>query len=117
MCLVLTVETLLWTMSWIGVVTGAVWRHDYRHRLKSDHDRWAKERRRAEGCGAAEPCRGTAGPRGMGERSGRRHRPRATPMTAGAEHNDPTYIVDLIKKVTTVSVENMKLVSSFSGGS
>jgi uncharacterized protein YfkK (UPF0435 family) len=38
-------------------------------------------------------------------------------MTAGAEHNDPTDIVDLIKKVTTVSVENMKLVSSFSGGS
>src|SRR6476620_1415913 len=26
------------------------------------------------------------------------------------EHDDPTYIVDLIKKVTTVSVETMKLV-------
>ena len=26
------------------------------------------------------------------------------------EHDDPTYIVDLIKRVTTVSVETMKLV-------
>ncbi len=25
------------------------------------------------------------------------------------EHDDPTYIVDLIKKVTTVSVETMKI--------
>ncbi|UUO00326.1 helicase, partial [Mycolicibacterium novocastrense] len=28
------------------------------------------------------------------------------------EHDDPTYIVDLIKKVTTVSVETMKIVAS-----
>nr|WP_204080672.1 DEAD/DEAH box helicase [Mycobacterium riyadhense] len=28
------------------------------------------------------------------------------------EHNDPTYIVDLIKKVTTVSIETMKVVDS-----
>lgn len=28
------------------------------------------------------------------------------------EHDDPTYIVDLIKKVTTVSVETMKIVDS-----
>jgi predicted helicase len=26
------------------------------------------------------------------------------------EHDDPTYIVDLIKKITTVSVETMKIV-------
>lgn len=30
------------------------------------------------------------------------------------EHDDPTYIVDLIKKVTTVSVETMKIVDSLS---
>jgi len=28
------------------------------------------------------------------------------------EHDDPTYIVDLIKKVTTVAVETMKIVDS-----
>ncbi|KAZ60958.1 hypothetical protein AO04_04065, partial [Mycobacterium tuberculosis M1422] len=28
------------------------------------------------------------------------------------EHANPTYIVDLIKKVTTVSVETMKIVDS-----
>ncbi len=33
------------------------------------------------------------------------------------EHDDPSYIVDLIKKVTTVSVETMKLVAQLSGGS
>ncbi|CKN17610.1 Conserved protein of uncharacterised function (part2) [Mycobacterium tuberculosis] len=32
------------------------------------------------------------------------------------EHDDPTYIVDLIKKVTTVSVETMKIVDSLAGG-
>jgi predicted helicase len=31
------------------------------------------------------------------------------------EHDDPTYIVDLIKKVTTVAVETVKLVESLSG--
>ncbi len=30
------------------------------------------------------------------------------------EHDDPTYIVDLIKKVTTVSVETMKIIDSLS---
>lgn len=30
------------------------------------------------------------------------------------EHDDPTYIVDLIKKVTTVSVETMKIVDGLS---
>jgi len=29
------------------------------------------------------------------------------------EHDDPTYIIDLIKKVTTVSVETVKLVNQF----
>ena len=28
------------------------------------------------------------------------------------EHDDPTYILDLIKKVTTVSIETMKIVDS-----
>lgn len=32
------------------------------------------------------------------------------------EHDDPTYIVDLIKKVTTVSVETMKIVDGLAGG-
>lgn len=31
------------------------------------------------------------------------------------EHDDPTYIVDLIKKVTTVSIETMKIVDELSG--
>ncbi|UDT85039.1 type ISP restriction/modification enzyme [Mycobacterium tuberculosis] len=32
------------------------------------------------------------------------------------EHANPTYIVDLIKKVTTVSVETMKIVDGLAGG-
>ncbi|BBX72683.1 hypothetical protein H7H78_02230 [Mycobacterium shinjukuense] len=31
------------------------------------------------------------------------------------ERDDPTYIVDLIKKVTTVSVETIKIVDSLAG--
>ncbi len=31
------------------------------------------------------------------------------------EHDDPTYIVDLIKRVTTVSVETLKIIDSLSG--
>ena len=26
------------------------------------------------------------------------------------EHNDPTYIIDVIKKVTTISIETMRIV-------
>ncbi|CCK51973.1 Conserved protein of unknown function (part2) [Mycobacterium canettii CIPT 140060008] len=33
------------------------------------------------------------------------------------EHDDPTYIVDLIKKVITVSVETMKIVDSLASAS
>jgi predicted helicase len=33
------------------------------------------------------------------------------------EHDDPTYIVELIKKITTVSVETMKVVDTLSGAS
>jgi len=32
------------------------------------------------------------------------------------EHDDPTYIVDLIRKVTTVAVETMKIIDSLRSG-
>ncbi|WP_233491963.1 hypothetical protein [Auritidibacter sp. NML100628] len=35
-----------------------------------------------------------------------------TPATGGLEHGNPRYIVDLIKKITYVSVETVKIVNS-----
>lgn len=36
-----------------------------------------------------------------------------TTKKAGREHDDPRYIVDLVKRFTRVSVETMKIVDSF----
>ncbi len=39
------------------------------------------------------------------------------PNDWGDEHDDPTYIVDLIKKITTVSIETMTIIDTLGAAS